>query len=538
MATLTDIALELTDLQDTLANPSASNVMKQSIIASLVRKIERLPAFEGPQAVGFVASLHASSLASAHADALRTAIDKRLEETLAAGKARKTAKDPQVLLHQLNYLTNADWMVIESPGVSSNRVMQVIQARLVRLGVRSLAEQTVKTAVQIVLWRHLQVAQSWPTYPHIHGWVQEFKNNFKSHAKLPWLHDVLVQYPMEPTGLPPSILSAAYDPEDPPISKVLDNFKDLSSHVILRSDSIKLRQSSTMVNTQGPQSHASQFVTMADVQRLMRMGHQPEQPCLPGFRIYGSLRQPDAAARSPSEGGIVAHQPSDPEAALVDASPFAAASPGEAPLRFGLGVPPPMAFKPAGVRVEAPAPPALEAPAPPAPLELIEPHPVCVRGEPLDHEAFEDAAFQMLVSKSASKKRPAAAMKRPAAATPIADAAPADGGKGTPVAKAKAYAKPKAVAAKPSAPIIGLLKKPLGKGAALHAGKYKVPLVTAKIIKQTSLHSFSSNAYHNAKKHYLAQGKSLADAAKHARATYASVVAQWKNIQVRKSSFH
>ena len=123
MATLTDIALELTDLQDTLANPSASNVMKQSIIASLVRKIERLPAFEGPQAVGFVASLHASSLASAHADALRTAIDKRLEETLAAGKARKTAKDPQVLLHQLNYLTNADWMVIESPGVSSNRVM-------------------------------------------------------------------------------------------------------------------------------------------------------------------------------------------------------------------------------------------------------------------------------------------------------------------------------------------------------------------------------------------------------------------------------
>jgi hypothetical protein len=30
----------------------------------------------------------------------------------------------------------------------------------------------------------------------------------------------------------------------------------------------------------------------------------------------------------------------------------------------------------------------------------------------------------------------------------------------------------------------------------------------------------------------------LADAAKHARATYASVVAQWKNIQVRKGSFH
>jgi hypothetical protein len=530
MATLTDIALELTDLQDTLANPIASNVMKQSIIASLVRKIERLPAFEGPQAVGFVAALHASSLESAHADALRTAIDKRLEETLTAGKARKTAKDPQVLVHQLQYLTNADWMDIESPGVSSNRVMQVIQSRLVRLGVRSLAEQTVKTAVQIVLWRHLQVAQSWPTYHHIHGWVQEFKNNFKAHAKLPWLHDVLVQYPVEPTGLPPSTLSAAYDPEDPPISKVLNNFKDLSSHVILRSDSIKLRQAPTMVNTQGPQSHASQFVTMADVQRLMRTGHQPEQQCLPGFKIYGSLRQPDAVAQSQSVDSRVAHQPSDPEAALVDASPLAAARPGESPLRSGLMVPSPMAFKPAGARVGAPALP--------APSEEIEPHPVCVKGEPLGHEAFEDAAFQMLVSKSDSKKRPAAAMKRPAAATPIADAAPVDDGKGKPVAKGKAYAKPKAVAAKPSAPTVGRLKKPASKGAALHAGKYKVPLVTAKIIKHTSLHSFSSNAYHNTKKHYLAQGKSLADAAKHARATYASVVAQWKNIQVRKGSFH
>ena len=79
-------------------------------------------------------------------------------------------------------------------------------------------------------------------YRTIYNWLLDFKRDFVS-LKTPYTLKRITVYLTDPSALPKDVFAAAYDVEDPPVSRELANPHHYSEHVPLRNKSELLCES-------------------------------------------------------------------------------------------------------------------------------------------------------------------------------------------------------------------------------------------------------------------------------------------------------
>ena len=133
---------------------------------------------------------------------------------------------PQTLTAVENYLTAGDWQVLDDGQASYAAKTRAIASRLRKLGLQSLAEQTVRYCVAILLTRLPQL----PTYEDIHKMCGDFKEVFqtapKAEGRLPFLR----VYPDKPESLPELVYNSAYGEGEQPTAVTVESLKQIAEH--------------------------------------------------------------------------------------------------------------------------------------------------------------------------------------------------------------------------------------------------------------------------------------------------------------------
>ena len=148
----------------------------------------------------------------------------------------------QSLTHLYNYLTAKDWAVLEGFRASETKKINVISHRLHRLGITQPGhDKCIKWVVVILLYCEHAHNKHWPSYSSIYNTFRDVVQYMKDTAG-PFTRSRVLAYPESPLGLPHSLFKAAYDDDDPPVEKFIDQYITLGKHVPLRSDNKLLAQ--------------------------------------------------------------------------------------------------------------------------------------------------------------------------------------------------------------------------------------------------------------------------------------------------------
>ena len=111
-SSVADIILELADIAQILQSPHMSSRAKENLVQGLAAKIIAMQSPDTAGTVQMMQALVASNLDTLHVQVLQAAIDDRL-----TSRRPKSASDNkcQLLTLPTNFLTQADWLRIDSP---------------------------------------------------------------------------------------------------------------------------------------------------------------------------------------------------------------------------------------------------------------------------------------------------------------------------------------------------------------------------------------------------------------------------------------
>ena len=212
-----DVCCEMRDckaLLEARQGTSPSSDFLDRIKDTIGFKLRSLPQLSAAEALELHKVLGEVDFPEAVAAALSQQIDEKL--------LQKTEQTTIVSLKQQSltnmhlFLTAQDWALLEGDGADWWAKQKCIVGRLKKLGVKSLAENTVRSCVSILL-------STLTVLPHPddqHAAVLEFKGCFHSTENVDGL-PYLVRFPEQPSGLPPALLQSAYTEADPPVAKSL-----------------------------------------------------------------------------------------------------------------------------------------------------------------------------------------------------------------------------------------------------------------------------------------------------------------------------
>ena len=410
MASIVDVLTEVADVQVLLSGSHVSESVKDGLVAATCQKIRTLSDFNTQKAVQLLGALAVSSMVEAYKQRLTEAVDARLAASIAGAKA--TSVKQQTLTNILSYLTAKDWLAIESDQAMPTVMIRTISGRLSLLGVRSFNEQTIKWSIAVVLHVVKTRTNSWPTYSQIYQWVLQMKKDYDA-LRTPYAHDVTVTYPADPRMLPEAVFNAAYKLEDPPITRMIDQFLLYDRHIPLRSNSALLVREAAAAPAHPLFPGMPANMDLRAQLMALCASHQRDQSELPGLTLFGNTRSPHGHRQPAGQPLALQLRPSLAMGRGDESAPcplrdadmpdhaHGESSEASAPVTFSTGAPR------VALRLEPSAAPESEFPAKAEPRSAkVEP------GHEPDAEAYEEAAFKALVA----KKRPAALMKRPAAA--------------------------------------------------------------------------------------------------------------------------
>ena len=278
MTSVTDIVIEMADLQDVLVS-KLGQTAKDNCVTTLIAKIESLSTCDSKGALKLTSALEASSIHEKIKGQIQGAIDARYSAGFAPLEAvAKSKAAQQQLTNTLNFLTQGDWHKILAPKATPHQIMNIITTRLALLGIRHLHEQTVKWPIAIVLFTIQRNTGLFPKYQVLKDYVEDFKKHFDA-FKTPYPHKMLVTFPADPSSLPKDIFNTAYpDEADPPVQQSLPGFSALGQHIPLRNNSALL------VKERAQEQAARQ--------------HMVGWSAAPGYNMPGSSATPDYSRRS------------------------------------------------------------------------------------------------------------------------------------------------------------------------------------------------------------------------------------------------
>ena len=452
----------------------ASNMehLEATLIKNITYKLETM--FLSPtQALSLQKALHEDVNLTPDMKAIvNTAIDASLTRDSSNQESAHGPKPQKINVSP--YLTMSDWDIIKNSQNYHSKVAAVCK-RLRSLGVRSLAEQSVKHAVGAILSGYKEM----PDQSIMYQMVQDIKLGFVSH---PMVHTgpVVVKYPEDPTKLPGQLYSQSY-PNEHPAQIIPDKLPMILKLIPLRLThaaiaKAKSAQSAPSGGSPGapPLSSQGAFAPLVDVANSLAT-------------LVKDL------SRKPSSEEL--HLTMNPNA--VPGQPAASSAELESfrpKLRNGSAAGADMSSKPAASSAAAP-------------LALEDGHLNQPDGaNSLDGASIEQAAFDALLSRPANQGK---------------GKGKGNGkGKGKAKAKAKAKSQPKG-----KAKAKACLKRP---AACMVAFVYEPGQPGDEWAKRT-LESWSSKHYHSARQMALNQGYSDEDAKSYARDARKRSVANWHN---------
>ena len=247
MSSVADLVAELNGVDKVLQSRLKLNgtvdqhaVIEKNMVGAIAAKITVLYEPQHHLWIELMEAVQSSALSAASKQTIQVAIDGKLStNVLSADIQQKTMLvKPQILVSPWNYMKPAEWAVLEGQQSLMMKI-QVVVDMLVRLGIRSVHEQTVRASMAMLL-AVCYKDQAWPSYSNIYGWVQDFKACFEC-SKRPWHGQNVIEYPNEPSGLAADMLAACYpdgvlaDPRDIP------RIKMIAKHVPLRNTSSLLK---------------------------------------------------------------------------------------------------------------------------------------------------------------------------------------------------------------------------------------------------------------------------------------------------------
>ena len=138
-----DVIIEIAKTQPLLQAADMTYEIKQAAVDGVIAKIKMLKAMATSDASKLCATAGGVAGSPQHFQRLKSAIDASLLAALASS-GRKSPTEPELVTTPLNYLTAADWLVIQEPGqLSPENIINIIAKRLrkIRVTHRQLSNQ-------------------------------------------------------------------------------------------------------------------------------------------------------------------------------------------------------------------------------------------------------------------------------------------------------------------------------------------------------------------------------------------------------------
>ena len=512
MATLAEILCELAHCQSVFHDSAFSPEVQQKTLKAIAVKIMGMQKVDLGIATELMTSIKGIGLPEDDRQTLEKAVNQRLT------KPGKQQVDQQLLLHPLSYYTKQDWIEMCNPSADPATVSGVLARRVAKLGIRSFDEKTYKMLLTVLLAVTLEKNHGrWPKYRQIFQWLHEFKQDYGC-LKTPFPYEKLKEFPPVPSLLPQEIFDFAYSEGDPPITKDIPKFVELSKHIPLRKNSDLLVKERLAETRHRPNASPHVF----DPPRHAEFAdtcHQTQWQALSDHEVFGGTQRPSARhsaiPHASQHDQFVFHgrakQDLDQQGAyphMAQHGPHMAQhgpAPSDAPSSsanippqtevFGGGFPAASAFKP---------------------MSATGREPPAMKSEQHDLEATaeeaEEATYAALQRRSESKKS-AKVQKKPASKAAPAGSDDEGSGHGLPepdisgdecsdeADAPKPVAPMKAMKRPAAAGVVDSRKRPAldpkGLGSALPIG-YKIPELTKKIATKTTWKIWGSTVYHGA----------------------------------------
>ena len=148
---VTDVIIEIAKMQPLLQAADMTDEIKQAVVDGVIAKIEMLKAMATADASKLRATAGGVAGSPEQVQRLKATIDASLLGALSSS-GRKPPTEPQLVTTPLNYLTAADWLVIQEPGqLSPEKIINIMVKRLRKIGVRPLNEQACNYFLAVLL---------------------------------------------------------------------------------------------------------------------------------------------------------------------------------------------------------------------------------------------------------------------------------------------------------------------------------------------------------------------------------------------------
>jgi len=219
--------------------------MLSNFASSLIRMINTATVFGKMEAASIQDALADSPYGEDGTARLLKAIDARVAAASAASDAKPgPAKKPQgqgtepkqFLKTWWHYFTAEDWLVFNDPKKSFNSKMTQAVERANSVGCINCHEQSFKWLLAFLLLVHYDEL---PTYRQIFDKLHDLKACALAERK-PYAHEMLVEFPEDPSELPRSVWNFAYS-ASPPTKVTMQGVNTVSEHIPLRGNSKLLK---------------------------------------------------------------------------------------------------------------------------------------------------------------------------------------------------------------------------------------------------------------------------------------------------------
>ena len=242
MARIDDVKRDIQDFSSLIAKRDNPD-LQQKLSASLCVRISSLPSLSAQDAIVLTDLVEQMCTVKHVKDEVMSAIDCKVAKVaVSTGVPEGSDHTEQSLTHLYNYLSAKDWAVLEDYRASETKKINVISNRLHRLGLTQPGhDKCIKWVVVILLYCEHSHNKNWPSYHSIYNTFRDVVQYMKDTAG-PFTRSNILAYPESPLTLPPSVFKAAYDDDDPPVEKFIDQYITLGKHVPLRSDNKLLTQ--------------------------------------------------------------------------------------------------------------------------------------------------------------------------------------------------------------------------------------------------------------------------------------------------------
>ena len=179
MYTNADIITELKDMASLLSirrssGAGDSTVMEANMLKAITAKLMSLKVFKAQDALLVTTSVNDTTLSDDSKKAIHDAIEARLGGHSTGAAKRDDTPSGQLLRAIYRYLTAEDWAWIRDPRNSVEKKLLIICARFRLLGIRSMAEDTKRWVIAVIVQTVFTERNRWPEYEEVFGWVRDF----------------------------------------------------------------------------------------------------------------------------------------------------------------------------------------------------------------------------------------------------------------------------------------------------------------------------------------------------------------------------